>query len=40
MLLHIVVRNATTSTGEQFPGDGIVKPKHVTIKCDFNDILK
>jgi hypothetical protein len=26
-------------TGEQLPEDGIVRPEHVAIKCDFNDIL-
>jgi hypothetical protein len=25
---------------QQFTEDGLVKPKHVAIKCDFNDILK
>jgi hypothetical protein len=28
------------STGEQLPEDGLVKPKHIAIKYDFNDILK
>jgi hypothetical protein len=31
---------AAVSIGEQFPESGLVKPKHVAIKCDFNDILK
>jgi hypothetical protein len=22
------------------PEDGLVRPKHVAVKCDFNDILK
>jgi hypothetical protein len=28
------------SIDEQLPEDGLVRPKHVAIKCDFNDILK
>jgi hypothetical protein len=28
------------STDEQLPVDGFVRPKHIEIKCDFNDILK
>jgi hypothetical protein len=28
------------SIGEQLHEDGFVRPKHVAIKCDFNDILK
>jgi hypothetical protein len=28
------------STDEQLPEDGLVRLKHVAIKCDFNDILK
>jgi hypothetical protein len=28
------------SVGEQLPEDCLVMPKHVAIKCDFNDILK
>jgi hypothetical protein len=32
--------NESVSTDEQLPEDGLVRPKHVAIKCDFNDILK
>jgi hypothetical protein len=38
--------NIGTTVVQQFqlvnnlPEDGLVKPKHVAIKCDFNDILK
>jgi hypothetical protein len=28
------------SIGEQLPEDGLVRLKHVAIKCDFKDILK
>jgi hypothetical protein len=28
------------SPGEYLPEGGLVRPKHVAIKCDFNDILK
>jgi hypothetical protein len=28
------------SIGEQLPEDGLVRPKHVAIECDFNGILK
>jgi hypothetical protein len=28
------------SISEQLPEDGLVMPKHVAIKRDFNDILK
>jgi hypothetical protein len=30
----------TVLIGEQPPENGLVRPKHVAIKCDFNDILK
>jgi hypothetical protein len=40
MLLHIVVRSEVVSIGEEFPEDGLRRPKHVAIQCDFNDILK
>jgi hypothetical protein len=40
MLLHIVVHGAAVSIGEQLPEDGLIRPKHVAIRCDFNDILK
>jgi hypothetical protein len=32
--------SAAVSNDEQFPEDGLVRPKHVAIICDFNDILK
>jgi hypothetical protein len=32
--------SATVSISEQLPEDGLVWPKYVVIKCDFNDILK
>jgi hypothetical protein len=32
--------SATVLFSEQLPEDGLVKPKHVAIECDFNDILK
>jgi hypothetical protein len=32
--------NAGVSNSEQLPEDGLVRPKHVAIKCDFNEILK
>jgi hypothetical protein len=32
--------SATVSIDEQLPEDGLVRPKHVAIHCDFNDILK
>jgi hypothetical protein len=28
------------SVGEQLPEDGLVRPKHVALECDFNGILK
>jgi hypothetical protein len=30
--------SAEDSTGEQLPGDGLVRPKHVAIECDFNGL--
>jgi hypothetical protein len=27
-------------TCEQLPQDGLVRPKHIAIECDFNGILK
>jgi hypothetical protein len=32
--------SAAVSNYEQFSEDGLVRPKHVAIKCDFNNILK
>jgi hypothetical protein len=32
--------SAAVSTGEQLPEDGLVRPKHIAIECDFNGILK
>jgi hypothetical protein len=32
--------SAAVSVGENLPEDDLVRPKHVPIKCDFNDILK
>jgi hypothetical protein len=32
--------SAEFSINEQLPEDGLVRPKHVAIKYDFNDILK
>jgi hypothetical protein len=34
------IRTCAVSINEQFPEDDLVRPKHVAIKCDFNDILK
>jgi hypothetical protein len=31
---------AAVSISEQLPEDGLVRPKHVAIECDFNAILK
>jgi hypothetical protein len=31
---------AAVSIGEHLPEDGLVKPKHVAIECDYNGILK
>jgi hypothetical protein len=31
---------AAVSIGEQLPEDGLVRPKHVAIKYDFNDIFR
>jgi hypothetical protein len=28
------------SIGEQLPETDLVRPKHLAVKCDFNDILK
>jgi hypothetical protein len=28
------------AVGEQLPEDGLVRLKHVAIKCDFNDMLR
>jgi hypothetical protein len=28
------------SITEQLPEDGLVRPKHVAVKCDFDDNLK
>jgi hypothetical protein len=33
-------RRGAVSIGEQFPEDGLVRPKHVVIECDFSGILK
>jgi hypothetical protein len=30
----------TVSTDEQLLIDGLVRPKYIAIKCNFNDILK
>jgi hypothetical protein len=32
--------SATVAIGEQLPEDGLVRPKHVAIECNFNGILK
>jgi hypothetical protein len=32
--------NAAVSIAEQLPEDGLVRPKCVTVKYDFNNILK
>jgi hypothetical protein len=32
--------SAAVSTGEQLPEDGLVRPKHVAIECDFNGIFE
>jgi hypothetical protein len=32
--------SAAVSIGEQLSEDGLVRPKHVAIECDFYDILK
>jgi hypothetical protein len=40
MVFHIVVRSAAFSMSEQFPEDGLVRPKHIAIKCGFNEISK
>jgi hypothetical protein len=31
---------AAMSISEQFPEDDLVRPKHVTVECDFNGTLK
>jgi hypothetical protein len=31
---------SAVSIGEEFPEDVLVRPKHVTIEFNFNDILK
>jgi hypothetical protein len=31
---------AEVSVSEQLPEDGLVRWKYVSVKCDFNDILK
>jgi hypothetical protein len=31
---------AAVSISEQLPEDGLVRPKNVANKCDFNDIFK
>jgi hypothetical protein len=40
MQLHKNWCSAAVSVREKIPEDGIVRPKHVAIKCDFNEILK
>jgi hypothetical protein len=32
--------SAAVSIGEQVPEDDLIRPKYVTIKCDFNGIVK
>jgi hypothetical protein len=32
--------SVAVSSGEQLPEDGLVRPKHVAIKCHFNGTLK
>jgi hypothetical protein len=32
--------SAAVSIDEQLPEDSLVRPKHVAIVCDFNDVLK
>jgi hypothetical protein len=32
--------SAAVSISEQLPEDGLVGPKHVAIKCDFNENLE
>jgi hypothetical protein len=32
--------SAAVSAGEQLPEDGLVRPKHVALECDFNGNLK
>jgi hypothetical protein len=32
--------SAAISIAEQLPEDGVERPKHITIECDFNGILK
>jgi hypothetical protein len=34
------VCTVAVSVDEQLPEDGLVRLKHVAIRCDFNDILK
>jgi hypothetical protein len=37
---HANFCSAAVSISEQLPEDGLVRLKHVAIKCDLNDILK
>jgi hypothetical protein len=32
--------SVAVSIGEQLPENGLVRPNHVAIECDFNGILK
>jgi hypothetical protein len=32
--------STAVSTGEQFPEDGLVRPKHDATECEFKGILK
>jgi hypothetical protein len=38
--LHTNWCSAAVLADEQLPDDGLVRPKHIAIICDFNDILK
>jgi hypothetical protein len=40
MHIHRNWCSAAVSISEQLPEDGLERPKHVAIICDFNDILK
>jgi hypothetical protein len=40
LLINYNCRTAPVSIDEQLAEDGLVRPKHVAIKCDFDDILK
>jgi hypothetical protein len=40
MLRIYCVHERLFASEEELPEDGLVRSKHVAIKCDFNDILK